>query len=557
VSAGLRGGLALLLGVGTLTIFGPTLGFGFIHLDDPRAVANNPWIARGLTLETLRYAFTSVQVSNWQPLTSLSYALDVEIFGLEPAGFHATNLALHLTNSLLVFALLDRATGAPWPSAMVAALFAWHPLHVEPVAWVSERKELLAALFGLLAIAAYARWTRLGGGARYAGVGLCMALSLMAKPMWVTLPLLLLALDHWPLGRLLGAPARRVLEKLPLLGLSLVSSTITLVAQHAALATGSEVPLAGRVANALVTPARYLARAFWPTDLSVLYPHPYLPGGAPFAPWQLLGAALLWLGLAFAAWRLRRRAYLPAGLAWFAIALLPVIGLVQVGEQAMADRYTYVPLLGVFCMLAFASRDALAALRPRGPHLAPALAVLLTALIVACAVRAADQVGAWRDTVTLYRRSLEATPNSAALHFNLGNRLLARGEEPLALAHYESALRLRPAWPPPAVSLAWLLATSADPTLRDPARATKLAQRAVAAGDFGDANALDTLAAAQAANGDFESAVENARRAVDGARAAGRPAQAAEFEARRLRYRRGEAYIESRNPGEISNSSVR
>jgi tetratricopeptide (TPR) repeat protein len=550
-------GLAFALAAVTLAVFGASVGFELVHLDDRRYLADNDWIAQGVSLDTLRRAF-GLHFSNWHPLTWLSWALDVELFGGSPAGFHATNVALHVANSLLVFALLERATGAAWPSAGAAALFAWHPLHVEPVAWVSERKELLAALFGLLAVAAHQRFARLGGRRRQALVAAAMALSLMAKPMWVTLPLLLLALDHWPLGRLAADPRARIREKLPLFALSLAASAVTLIAQRPALRAGASLALADRLANALVAPARYLAKAVWPAELSVLYPHPALPGGTPLTGFELAAGAAVVAALGFAA--LRGPAYARAGIAWFAIALVPVLGLVQVGPQGMADRYTYVPLLGVFAAAAFAANDALAALRARQPRAAQAGAVLIVCLLAAYALRSADQVGAWRDTLTLYRRSLAATPDSTLLRLNLGNRLLERGLEREAISHFEDALRRRPDWGPPAQSLAWLLATTGDAELRDPERALALAE--IARADTDDpANTLDTLAAAQAAAGDFAAAAATAARAVELSARAGLPGRARAFEARRRLYAQGLPYVEPRPASgpasSTSNSSVR
>ncbi|MGH0030216.1 MAG: hypothetical protein ACQGVC_10525 [Myxococcota bacterium] len=546
--------LAVLLAAGVLAVFGPTTGHGFVGFDDERYVLNNRALHGGLDGEAWRMAWTRAEFSNWHPLTWLSFALDVELHGLDPAGFHATNVALHLLNTLLVFALLAGATGAVWPAAGVAALFAWHPLHVEPVAWISERKELLAALFGLLASGAYLGWARRGGALRYAAVALCLTASLLAKPMWVTLPLLLLALDHWPLGRLAEDPRARLREKAPLFALSLLAAGVTLAVQQPAIATGAAVGLGDRLANAAVSSVRYLAEVFRPAPYSILRPHPALPGGAGFDTAGVLGSLLALVLLVWGAWRLRARAWVPAGLAWFAVALLPVIGLVQVGEQAMADRYTYVALLGPFWILAFGARDVHAALRARTPGGAAAFAAGLAAALVGLAFASAERAQAFRDTITLYERSLAATPNSPTLHFNLGNRLLATGRDADALPRYEAALRLRPGWDPAMQSLAWLLATSGDAALRDPSRALALATDVVAAASPADPNALDTLAAAQAASGDLTAAAVTAGRAADAARARGHPASARAYDARRRLYESGRAYVRA---GSTRNSTVR
>lgn len=544
----LRCALALALAAGTVAVFGATTGFDFVYFDDRRYILTNPWIADGLSFESFRWALSTFYVSNWHPLTWLSYALDVTLFGLVPGPFHAVNVALHVCNTLLVFALFDRATRAPWPSAAVAALFAWHPLHVEPVAWVAERKELIAAFFGLLACLSWMAFARRGGARRYAVCALCMALSLMAKPMWVTLPFLLLALDHWPLERLRDAPLRRLAEKLPLLALSAASSVITLAAQAGALETGSEVPLSGRIANAIMSPLRYLAKTLWPSDLSVLYPHPYFPGGTPFGVGELVGCVLLLVSLtAFALWF---RPYLASGWSWFVLALVPVIGVVQVGAQAMADRYTYVPLLGVFFALAFGADEAIQKLREHSPTAARGAGGACLAVILLFALSSVYQVGAWRDTITLYERSIASTPTSTILRMNLGNRLLDVGREREAIEHYEAARALRPDWDSPNVSLAWLLATTDDPALFAPERALALARDVVETHGTVDPNILDTLAAAYAATERYDHAEAAARRAVQIARAAGRTLDARAYERRRRLYAAGNAYREALRPGE-------
>jgi hypothetical protein len=557
--AGSDGRVRLAVGIalfaGTLALFAQSIGFEFLSFDDRKYVTENPWVARGLALESIRWAFTTFYFTNWHPLTWLSYMLDFELYGLDAAGFHASNVVLHALNVALVFRVLARATGRTWPSALVAALFAAHPLHVEAVAWIAQRKELLSAFFGLLAIDAYTSWTRRGGAWRYARVVVWAALALMAKPMWVSLPLLLLLLDAWPLRRLAlrrsgGGPApelagirTRLVEKLPLVGLSLLSCTLTLFAQERAMDVSSDVGLALRAANAVVAYAAYLAKTLWPAGLSVLYPHPYLPGGTPLAPQQIVGASLLLLAITAVALRARTRPYLLVGWLWFLVSLLPTIGLVQVGWQAMADRYTYVPHLGLFAMFAWSADDAVRYLRGRSRGAAAlALAAVLLA-VFGCAARSAQQMGAWRDTVTLYRHSLAATPDSHWLHFNLGNRLLVRGEHAAAREHFAAALRLRPGWDLAAGNLAWLLATTPEPALRDPQRAIELAEEIAQSQSFRDPNTLDTLAAAYAAAGDFERALALGRRASALAQAQGRDGLASEIDARVRGYASGMAYV--------------
>lgn len=556
--AGSAGRVRLALGValslGTLALFAQSIGFEFLSFDDRKYVAENAWVARGLTLESVRWAFTTFYFTNWHPLTWLSYMLEFELYGLDAAGFHAGNVVLHALNVALVFRVMVRATGRTWPSALVAALFAAHPLHVEAVVWVAQRKELLSALFGLLAIDAYTSWTRRGGFWRYARIVVWAAFALMAKPMWVSLPLLLLLFDAWPLRRLaLGRGGglasevagvwTRLVEKLPLVGLSLVSCALTLLAQERAMEASSDVGLALRAANAVVAYAAYLGKTLWPMHLSVLYPHPYLPGGTPLAPRQIVGAALLLAAITAVTLRARTRPYLLVGWLWFLVSLLPAIGLVQVGWQSMADRYTYIPHLGLFAMLAWSADDAVRFLRGRGRGAAAfALAAILLA-VFACAARSVGQMGAWRDSVALYQRSLASTPDSHWLHFNLGNRLLDRGDHAAAREHYAAALRLRPGWDLAAGNLAWLLATAPDSALRDPQRAIELAEGAAQAQGFRDPNTLDTLAAAHAAAGDFERALALGNRARALALAQGRRGLAGEIEERVRGYASGTAYV--------------
>jgi tetratricopeptide (TPR) repeat protein len=542
--------VALLIASVTL-LYAPTLGFEFLSLDDHRCVVDNPWVTGGLSLASLRWAFTSLYCSNWFPMTWLSYMLDAELHGVDPRAFHATNVALHAIATTLVYRVLRRATGRPAPSFAAAMLFALHPLHVEVVAWVSERTELVAACFGLAATEAYVSWTRTGGRMRYAAVATLMALALMAKPMWVSLPILLLLLDVWPLGRIDGGPGwasalrARVVEKLPLIALSLGSCVVTLFARERAMEPAASVEVGERLANATVALARYVELTVWPVGLSVLHPHPYLPGGTPLPAVRIASSLALLLALSWLAWRLRARRPLAVGWLWFLVALLPVIGLLQVGMQAFAERYTYLPHIGLFAALAFGFDDLARSLRTRRPAAARALTAGAALLVFAFALVAHERVGAWRDTVTLYERSLAATPRSVWLLFNLGNRLFVRGDHAGAIARYESALAVWPEMPAARASLAWALATTSEEPLRDPARALVLAQEAAERARFRDANALDTLAAAHAANGDFAQATEIARIAHEIARRTRQPKLAAQIEERQRGYAAGRAHFET------------
>jgi hypothetical protein len=369
-----RLGVAAALAIATFALYARVRGFAFLHFDDNMYVTENPVVRQGLTGAGIAWAFTTLHFSNWHPLTWLSHMADVELFGLDAGAHHLVNVALHALNAAILFLVLSRMTGATGRSLLVAALFAAHPLHVESVAWVSERKDVLSTLLGLLALGAYARYAALAGAAArgrrsplcaYALVAVLFAASLLAKPMWVTFPFLLLLLDVWPLQRLAGSSVERdplpppaprhpfgrlVVEKLPLLALSAVSSAVTVVAQERGGALrGFDLDLGVRAANAAVAYVRYLGKALWPSSLLPQYAY---PTGLP--AWQVLGSALLLLaitGLALVG--ARRAPWLAVGWLWFAGMLVPVIGLVQVGAQSIADRYTYVPLVGLFVAVAW------------------------------------------------------------------------------------------------------------------------------------------------------------------------------------------------------------
>jgi len=434
---------AAAIAAAVVAVYGQTLDFEFVRLDDPEYVAN-PMVARGLDPESLRWAFTTRHLANWHPLTWLSFMLGVEIHGPGPAGHHAVNLTLHLVNSLILLGLLCSASGRLGPSALVAALFALHPLHVESVAWVSERKDVLSTCFGFLAMAAWLGYARRGGLARYALVALCFVLCLLAKAMLVTLPVLLLLLDYWPLGRLGrggASPLRLVAEKLPLLALSLAVSAVTLGVQ----VIDARVAPLDAAANAVVSYAVYLRKAFWPSGLGVLYPHPGLPseGGVPLTA-LAIGASLallvgISLGVAFA-----RRRYLWTGWLWYLGALVPVIGLVQAGRQGMADRYTYVPLVGVFLMLAFGGAELVEKWRRRQPQAGRIAAAGALAALAALSVAAHRQARVWRDSVSLFEHSLAVMPANPTLHYNLGNTYGSAGRLDDATQQYRLALAVKP-----------------------------------------------------------------------------------------------------------------
>jgi len=437
-----------LLALATLVAFGGVLRNDWILLDDPRYVVENPHVNRGFTAAGVRWSLTQPHGGNWHPLTSWSHMLDVQLMGLAPAGHHATSLLLHALNALLLAIVLHRLTGAWWRSALVAGLFALHPLRVESVAWVSERKDVLSGLFFLLTIEAWRRWTERPGASRYAVVMLALTLGLMAKPMLVTLPFVLLLLDVWPLGRLAtgragGTGGTRtlrglVLEKWPLFALAAAASVVTFVVQQraGAMSTMGAIPPASRISNALLSYWRYLGRTLWPAGLAPFYPHDHQshPVAALLAGAGLAAVTVLALRAA------RRRPYLAVGWLWYLGMLLPVIGLVQVGGQSYADRYTYLPAIGLAVALVWGAADLVAASRRARPV---AIAVAVGTLL-AFGVATARQVARWKDTRTLFTYTLAVTRDNPIAHLCVGDVLLEEGRTQEALTHYAETVRLAP-----------------------------------------------------------------------------------------------------------------
>jgi Flp pilus assembly protein TadD len=431
--------LAALLLV-TVAVYSPVLRHGFVEWDDPFYVTENPHVRAGLTASGVAWAFTSTQLANWHPLTWLSHMLDVSLFGLAPSGHHLTSLLLHVANTLLLYVALSRLTRAPWRSLGVAALFALHPLHVESVAWVAERKDVLSSAFWFAALWAYAAYAERPGLARWLLVALSFALGLLAKPMLVTLPLTLLIVDFWPLQRTRepGAARALVVEKLPLFALSLASTVIAWLAQRSFGAT-TDSPLAARLGTAVLGCFGYLEKTLWPVNLAAFYPYrphpPVLEVVAKAAALVLLTVAVAWFG--------RRRAYFTAGWLWYLVTLLPVIGLVRIGQQEMADRYTYVPLVGVFVMLVWGASEWVE--RARNLDLARRVAAATAVLVAAVlAIGATRQVSTWRDGVALWDHALAAGGNSTVAQTNLGVALEKAGRFAEAASHLEEAVRLEP-----------------------------------------------------------------------------------------------------------------
>jgi tetratricopeptide (TPR) repeat protein len=446
--------LAIALTIATIAAYAPVRHHDFVQIDDPAYVSENPHVAGGLTADGVRWALVSSHAANWHPLTWISHMLDVELFGLDAGAHHLTNLTMHVISTLLLFGWLVRTTGAAGRSAFVAALFALHPLHVESVAWVAERKDVLSTLLLMLTLWAYLPYVRAAAqGDRprrlrwLVVVASVFGLGLMAKPMLVTAPFLLLLLDAWPLGRVslgsrIDAWRPLVVEKLPLFALVAVSSVLTFAAQQrgGAMAELTRVPLLLRLENAVVAYVAYLAKMLWPANLSVIYP---LPEAIPL--WQVALALLVLAAItALAVRAAARRPYLIVGWLWYLGMLVPVIGIVQVGVQAFADRYTYVPLVGVFIMIAWAAGDLAAR---AGARVRPVvLGVPALAIVLACGVLTRQQVGYWRSSVTLWQHALSVTLGADRYdaHMELGRVLLPLGRRSEAIEHYANAVRLRP-----------------------------------------------------------------------------------------------------------------
>ncbi len=537
--------LALALVLATFLCFESVRDAGFLLFDDDRYVEQNPRVGQGLSFENAAWAFTTLSLSNWHPLAWLSLMLDVELFGIDARALHLVNLALHAINAVVVLLVLDSLTGARLPSAAAAALFALHPLHVESVAWISERKDLLAALFYLLALGAHARFARRGSRPAYAlSIALC-ALALMSKSMAVTLPFAMLLLDYWPLARpeLRGSPRRALrllFEKLPHLALCAVASAVAALAAGAsgALWTLEQLPLPARIANALVAYARYLGKAIWPVDLAVLYP---LQAWSPAA---VLASAALLVALSALALLARRRApALAVGWLFFLGTLVPVVGVVQVGNQSLADRYMYLPLLGLLIAACYGA-PVLAGERRRWLP-----ATLLAAALAGCAVVSYAYAAKWRDTRTLFAHAVAHTAANPQARYTLALALAAQGQGDGALAELDRALEIAPAYQKAAEArvrllrqLAWTRAAHPDAGRRDAASAVALAERAAASSGHQQAGDLDLLAAAYAEAGRFGDAARTAELALGRARADAQPGRARGLELRLRLYRAGRPF---------------
>jgi protein O-mannosyl-transferase len=441
-------GICLFLVTIIWIVFGQTLHHDFINFDDDAYVYENSMVQGGLTAKGVVWAFTHVQASNWHPLTTLSHMVDCQFYGLNPGGHHLTNLLLHCLTAILLFFVLSQMTDTIWPAAFVAAVFAIHPLRVESVAWISERKDVLSGLFFVLTLGAYVRYARRPWSFfRYLPVPLFFALGLMSKPMLVTLPLVLFLLDYWPLKRL--APVgkikffvwqRLVIEKIPLLLMSVAAGVATVWVQGNAIHAAQTVPLLLRVGNVPISYVVYLRQLFCPVNLAVFYPYP--PAGYPAA--EIILSTLFLVAITVIAFRCRQKhPYLLFGWAWYLVMLLPVIGLVQAGSQAHADRYAYLPEIGVCCALTW----WVLALSVSWHHRCMALGFVAAAIILVLVPVAYTQTAYWHDSESLWNHTLACTTNNALAESNLANDLFQQGRLDEAITHAEAAIAIQPDYP--------------------------------------------------------------------------------------------------------------
>ena len=578
-------GISLFLIALTWAVFAQTGGHQFVNYDDPLYVLENAHVRAGLTWRGIAWAFTHIHSQNWHPLTTISHMLDCQLFGVNPGAHHLVNVFFHSIAAVLLFILLAQITDSPsravgvWLSGFVAAVFAIHPLRVESVAWIAERKDVLSGVFFMLTLIAYAAYTRKQTIGRYLTMSILFACGLMSKPMLITTPIILLLLDYWPLNRFARSTVSKlILEKVPLFALSIGSCIATLWAQNFALGSTEFLPLQWRITNALFGYFEYLRQMFWPVDLIPFYVHPE----NRLETWRLLLALFVLVAVtAIVFVRRRQNPYLIVGWFWYLIMLIPVIGIVQVGLQGHADRYTYLPHVGLDIALVWLIWDLTKSWRQQKILLGGAGACVVGTL----SILSWKQTTHWRDTETLWRHTLAVTPDSDVAHAGLGGILFVRGELDESIDHYERALRLRdgnaaahfglgralmakqktdaaifhfqkalsiqpdyigasndlgvllaskgeikeavavweqslsfdPDDADAANNIAWVRATVADADLRDGREALDLAQRALRVGGENPV-VLRTLAAAQAENGQFAEAIATCQRGEELAR---------------------------------------
>ena len=533
-------------------VFGQTLTHDFVNFDDDRYVYENLEVNRGLTLDGLKWVLTHSHASLWHPLTTLSHMADCQIFGLKPGGHHFANVVLHNIAAVLLFLVFRAMTGSSWRCAFVAGIFAIHPMRVESVAWIAERKDVLSGVFFMLTLGAYLRYARMPILSRYVTMSILLACGLMSKATFVTVPLVLLLLDYWPLQRASDFHAwrRMIIEKIPLFALSAAASVATVFAQTVTMASLEQLPLLPRLKNAAVSLIAYLRQMFWPTDLAVFYPHPH----DQLNIWIVLMAAALIIAITLVAIVVRQKH--PAvfvGWFWYLVLLAPVIGIVQAGLQARADRFTYLPHIGITMLLTWTCAD----LTQRWRNRRVVLTSIATFAIVVSIILAYQQTTYWRDSVTLWERALAVTSNNQTAHQNLAAALWTKGRiaesnqhaRAAAIVHarttlkdypydvpthndlgvllvqsgdvhagieqWETSLQIDPDDGNAQNNLAWVLATFPADPIRDGKRAVELAEKATTLPGGNIPVVLRTLAAAYAEAGDFSKATNTAQRAID------------------------------------------
>ena len=437
-------------------VFGRSVAFGFVDYDDPAAVSENPFVNQGLTLRGIAWAFTHTELSSWVPLTSLSHMLDCQIFGLWAGGHHLVNILLHAATSVVLFLVLRSITGSLWRCALVAALFALHPLRVESVAWITERKDVLSGFFFVLTLGAYALWARQPDRGRV-WVFVFLTLGLLSKAMLITTPFVLLLLDYWPLQRSVRLPwSRLVKEKIPLLLLCLGAAIAQILVDRSTTLLVENIPFAPRIANAVVATATYIVQLFWPENLAVFYPFP-MQGVDVFT---LLASCVLLIGVSLAAHHWRRQApWFAMGWLWYLVMLAPVLGFIQVGESSHADRYTYLSQIGLYVITAWAL-GVWCAHHQQRRVLAAGFSILALA---ALSVAAFHQTGFWKDTETLWQRALAFTPNNDTAHYNIGVSRLRDGRLDEAILHFEKALEANPRYADAHINLGRVLLQQGKP----------------------------------------------------------------------------------------------
>jgi len=533
-------------------VFGQTLGHEFINFDDDRYVYENREVSRGLTLDGLKWVLTHSHASLWHPLTTLSHMADCQIYGLRPAGHHFTNVVLHNLGAILLFLVFRGMTGCIWQSAFIATVFAIHPMRVESVAWVAERKDVLSGVFFMLTLGAYLRYVRAPGISRYLTLSIFLACGLMSKATFVTVPLVLLLLDYWPLQRAndFRGSRRLLMEKIPLLALSAAASVATVFAQTVTMASLEQLSLLARLKNAAVSVIVYLRQMFWPTHLAVFYPHPH----DQLNIWVVLACVALIVVLTLLAIFFRQKhPYVFVGWFWYLILLAPVLGIVQAGLQARADRFTYLPHIGITMLLTWSCAD----LTQQWRYRRIVLISMATFAIAALTVVAYQQTTFWRNSISLWEDTLAVTPDNQTAHQNLAAALWSKGRtaeankhsRAAAIAHarttlkdypfdvathndlgvllaqngdvrggieqWEISLQLSPDDGNALNNLAWLLATYPTDTIRDGKRAVELAAKATTLPGGNVPIVIRTLAAAYAEAGDFSKAIETGQRALD------------------------------------------